>query len=161
MRGRAVRPGGFAGSAGKRLPVLRNGCPMPYSSREILTKMATGSSASAASPFLLRWTAASLTAGVGSRILQRVCGRQHVLRDREEQSPARAPDACLRSRSRSCPHRASTASGGGVCRKPKCRGSAGHCDVREWIVHQRDQCYRPAFAFAAFFSSSVLQPQAL
>ena len=153
MRGRAVRSGCLAGSAGKRLPVLRNGCPMPYSSREILTKMATGSSASAASPFLLRWTAASLTAGVGSRILQRVCGGQ--------QSPARAPDACLRSRSRSCPHRASTASGG-VCRKPKCRGSAGHCEVRdEWIVHQRDQCYRPAFAFAAAFSSSVLQPQAL
>ena len=47
--------------------------------------MATGSSASAASPVILRLTAASLTAGVGSRILQRVCGGQHVLRDREEQ----------------------------------------------------------------------------
>ena len=35
MRGRAVRSGRVAGSAGKRLPVLRNGCPMPYSSREI------------------------------------------------------------------------------------------------------------------------------
>jgi len=32
MRGRAGRSGWVAGSAGKRLPVLRNGCPIPYSS---------------------------------------------------------------------------------------------------------------------------------
>ena len=36
MRGRAVRSGCVAGSAGKRLPALRNGCPTPYISREIL-----------------------------------------------------------------------------------------------------------------------------
>ena len=36
MRGRAVRSGCVARSAGKRRSVLRNGCPMPYISREIL-----------------------------------------------------------------------------------------------------------------------------
>ena len=37
MRDRAVRSVCFAGAAGKRLPVLRNGCPMPYTSQEIFS----------------------------------------------------------------------------------------------------------------------------